>query len=143
MLIVDPQICIPSDELSFTYSRSGGPSGQNVNKRNTQVLPRWSPIRSKALPEKVRQRLLTKCAWRINTEGRIADREPAVSCDGAKHSGLSGKAQNDGRRSGYTCPNPTSHPTSSHRHRRAPCRKTPLLAEKAVSPPEKRRSLGP
>ncbi|MBX7105193.1 MAG: aminoacyl-tRNA hydrolase [Gemmataceae bacterium] len=32
---------IPADELRFTYSRSGGPGGQNVNKVATRVTLFW------------------------------------------------------------------------------------------------------
>lgn len=36
-LVVNDRLSIPLDELSFTYSRSAGPGGQNVNKVSTRV----------------------------------------------------------------------------------------------------------
>lgn len=35
------RIKIPFSELSFTFSRGGGPGGQNVNKVNTRVTLHW------------------------------------------------------------------------------------------------------
>jgi len=71
MLIVNAQIRIPAQELSFSFSRSSGPGGQNVNKRNTKVLLRWSPARSAALPEEVRRRLMARYARRFNSAGEL------------------------------------------------------------------------
>jgi len=34
---VAPGICLPASALHFTFSRSGGPGGQNVNKLNTKA----------------------------------------------------------------------------------------------------------
>lgn len=40
---------IPLQELDFSYSRSGGPGGQNVNKVSSKVTLKWDFWRSKAL----------------------------------------------------------------------------------------------
>ncbi len=34
---------IPDDQLHFSYARSGGPGGQNVNKVNSKAILRWRP----------------------------------------------------------------------------------------------------
>ncbi|MFN0053732.1 MAG: alternative ribosome rescue aminoacyl-tRNA hydrolase ArfB [Planctomycetales bacterium] len=71
MLIVSPQIQIPDDELHFSYVRSSGPGGQNVNKVASKAVLRWSPVDSPSLPSDVRGRFLTKYASRLTTEGEL------------------------------------------------------------------------
>ena len=71
MLNVTPNLQIPLREFAFTFSRSSGPGGQNVNKVNTKALLRWPVRTSPSLPEVVRQRLLTLCARRITAEGEL------------------------------------------------------------------------
>ncbi len=70
-LIVTETICIPHVELDFTYSRSSGPGGQNVNKVNTRVQMRWDATQSTALPEEVRKRFLEQNRSRVTTDGMI------------------------------------------------------------------------
>ncbi len=41
MLIIDDAIAIGDDELSWTFSRSGGPGGQNVNKVASKAQLSW------------------------------------------------------------------------------------------------------
>ena len=42
-------VSIPMDEIGITFSRSGGPGGQNVNKVETRVTVRFNPRTSSAL----------------------------------------------------------------------------------------------
>jgi ribosome-associated protein len=71
MLVVNPQIRIPLDEFQFTFARSGGPGGQNVNKVNSKATLRWPAARSPSLPEAVRDRLLAHHRRRFTSEGEI------------------------------------------------------------------------
>ncbi len=71
MLIVTPQLQIPLREFQFTFARSSGPGGQNVNKVNTKALLRWPVMSSPSLPEPVRRRLLAKCRRQVTAEGDL------------------------------------------------------------------------
>jgi ribosome-associated protein len=71
MLIVTPQIRIPLGELEFTFARSGGPGGQNVNKVNSKATLRWHASASPSLPEDVRERFVKKYGHRLTTDGEL------------------------------------------------------------------------
>ena len=71
MLKVNNRIQIPFTEFDFTFSRSGGPGGQNVNKGNTKVTIRWSVTKSKTLPDDVRRRFQAKYHRRITKDGDL------------------------------------------------------------------------
>ena len=62
---------IPDDELVFTYARSGGPGGQNVNKVASKATLRWSVAANTTLPLAVRDRLRQQQANRITVEGEL------------------------------------------------------------------------
>jgi ribosome-associated protein len=62
---------IPSGELKFRFARSGGPGGQNVNKRDTQVELIFDVDASATLTEYQRDRIKRKLASRIDAEGRL------------------------------------------------------------------------
>jgi ribosome-associated protein len=66
-----PLIEISENELRFSFVRSSGPGGQNVNKLNTKAILRWSPTHSQSLPEEVRQRFLMRYGHRITADGEI------------------------------------------------------------------------
>jgi ribosome-associated protein len=71
MLVVNSRIQIPRSEFEFSYARSSGPGGQNVNKVSSKAVLRWRVIGSTALPPEVRQRFLTKYGNRLTTEGDL------------------------------------------------------------------------
>ena len=62
---------IPEQELEFTFARSSGPGGQNVNKTETKATLRWAVAQSSALPADVRARFLRTFATRITTRGQL------------------------------------------------------------------------
>ena len=53
----DPRdVEIPLDKIEFSYARSSGPGGQNVNKVNTKAELRFHVMSAEWLPMDVRQR---------------------------------------------------------------------------------------
>lgn len=71
MLFVTPEIIIPEAELTFSFVRSSGPGGQNVNKVNSKAQLRWSFEKSGALPWGVRQRFLERFGGRLTNTGDL------------------------------------------------------------------------
>jgi ribosome-associated protein len=76
MLKVNSRIAVPEVELRFTFARSSGPGGQNVNKVATKAILRWSPARSAGVPPDVLERLLVHCASRMTAAGELV-----IACD--------------------------------------------------------------
>jgi len=68
MFKVNRKISIRLTEFKFSFARSPGPGGQNVNKVNSKAILKWSPAKCKSLPEAVRIRFIRKYANRINQE---------------------------------------------------------------------------
>jgi ribosome-associated protein len=58
-------------ELRFSYARSSGPGGQNVNKVESKAVLRWDVTRSHAVPSDLRARFLARFANRITREGEL------------------------------------------------------------------------
>ena len=71
MLVVNNRLKIPLREFQFTFARSSGPGGQNVNKLNTKALLRWPVLKSPSLPEAIRRRLLAKAGRRVTSDGDL------------------------------------------------------------------------
>ncbi|MBP7861172.1 aminoacyl-tRNA hydrolase [bacterium] len=71
MLIVNARIQIPLSELDFSFARSGGPGGQNVNKVNSKAVLRWAVVVTDSLPYDVKARFLEKFANRLTAENEI------------------------------------------------------------------------
>jgi len=62
-------LSIPASELEFRFSRSGGPGGQRVNRRETRVELLFDVQGSPSLNEKQRDRLLKRLASQIDRNG--------------------------------------------------------------------------
>lgn len=57
MLAINGEIRIPLDEIRFSFVRSSGPGGQNVNKVASKAVLRWNPAQSGLLSDAVLERL--------------------------------------------------------------------------------------
>ena len=62
---------IPDGELMFTFARSGGPGGQNVNKVASKAILHWGLDANTTLPAEVRERLRSRQRRRVTTEGEL------------------------------------------------------------------------
>lgn len=69
MLTVNDKIAVPLAEFDFTFARSSGPGGQNVNKVNTKVTLRWNVVSSPSLASDVRVRFCAKYGRRVTKDG--------------------------------------------------------------------------
>ncbi|MBC8478277.1 aminoacyl-tRNA hydrolase [bacterium] len=67
--MVTESILIPYRELHFSFVRSSGPGGQNVNKLATACQLRFDLRNSPSLTEEMRERLYRIARNRINREG--------------------------------------------------------------------------
>jgi ribosome-associated protein len=68
-IIVAPGIEIDPAELAFTYTRSGGPGGQNVNKVSTRVTLVFDVVNSPSLNDAQKERIGRMLGTRINRAG--------------------------------------------------------------------------
>lgn len=71
MLVISGTFKIPLSEIQFSYVRSSGPGGQNVNKVNSKCELRWNPGASGAIPLWTRERVLARLAPRLTREGEL------------------------------------------------------------------------
>jgi len=60
-----------SPEIEYSFSRSSGPGGQNVNKVNTKVELRFNINNSVLLTDNQRNRISSKLSKRITANGEI------------------------------------------------------------------------
>lgn len=70
-LIVRPGLEIPTSEFEFTFMRSSGPGGQNVNKVSTKARLRWPVEQTESLPEAVKERFTSRYHRRLTNEGEL------------------------------------------------------------------------
>ncbi len=68
---VNSRLAIPDSEFTWTFVRSSGPGGQNVNKVNSKAVLRWRVTESTSLPAEVRARFLARHAKRLTAEGDL------------------------------------------------------------------------
>lgn len=62
-------LTINSSELRFSFDRSPGPGGQNVNKLNTRVEMRFDVRNSRSIPESARARIVEGLGRRVSKDG--------------------------------------------------------------------------
>lgn len=62
---------IPHRELRFRFSRSGGPGGQNVNRRETRVELVFDVAGSPSLGPRQRARAMERLHTRLDSGGRL------------------------------------------------------------------------
>ena len=71
MLEITPNLTIPEKELTWSFARSSGPGGQNVNKVASKAVLRWDLAASAALPEDVKGRLIAQQKRFITQDGGL------------------------------------------------------------------------
>ena len=71
MIRITDRIEICEDELSFKFSRSGGPGGQNVNKVNTRVTVLFDVAKCESFSEAQKRRILKRLSGRANKDGVV------------------------------------------------------------------------
>lgn len=62
---------VPVGELDFSYSRSSGAGGQNVNKVNTKVTMRWDIQKSSSYTKAVKERFVSRYKRRLIEGGVV------------------------------------------------------------------------
>ncbi|MCX6118362.1 MAG: alternative ribosome rescue aminoacyl-tRNA hydrolase ArfB [Proteobacteria bacterium] len=62
---------IPDVELAFTFARSSGPGGQNVNKTNSKAILAWNIMSSKSISEAAKARFVEAYGNKINDIGEV------------------------------------------------------------------------
>ncbi len=70
-LEITSEIVLPDKELHWSFARSSGPGGQNVNKVNSKATLHWSVLDSESLPPAVRTRFLSRYGHRITADGQL------------------------------------------------------------------------
>ncbi|MFQ5501890.1 MAG: alternative ribosome rescue aminoacyl-tRNA hydrolase ArfB [Phycisphaerae bacterium] len=71
MIKINENLILPPREITFTYARSPGPGGQNVNKLATQVTLWFDVAGSPTLTSSQRNRICTNLSTRIGRDGRL------------------------------------------------------------------------
>jgi ribosome-associated protein len=70
MIEITPSFSLDENELQFSFIRSSGPGGQNVNKVATAVQLRFDVYQS-SLPAEIKERLRHLAGNRITGEGEL------------------------------------------------------------------------
>ena len=68
---INSQIAIPRNEIRFSFVRSSGPGGQNVNKVASKAVLRWQVATSPSIPDHLRTRLVGQLGRRMNDRGEL------------------------------------------------------------------------
>jgi ribosome-associated protein len=71
MLTITSTLQVPLREFEFSFSRSSGPGGQNVNKTSSKAELRWNVEQSPSIPDAVKRRFIEQNRTRINDLGVV------------------------------------------------------------------------
>lgn len=69
ILEINQQVSIPRSELSFRFSRSGGPGGQHAQKTSTRVELLFDVAKSPSLTDAQRSRVLKRLSGYVDKAG--------------------------------------------------------------------------
>lgn len=69
LIRITEDLSLPSEEVRFTFSRSGGPGGQNVNKLNSRATLWFDVENSPSLTAYQKLKIRRSLAGRINKDG--------------------------------------------------------------------------
>lgn len=89
MIVINSGVSLREEEVRFTFSRSGGPGGQNVNKVNSKVTLWFDVENSSSFSDYQKNLIRQRLANRISGEGvlqvvamqhrtQLANREEAL-----------------------------------------------------------------
>ncbi|MDO5554170.1 MAG: alternative ribosome rescue aminoacyl-tRNA hydrolase ArfB [Planctomycetia bacterium] len=62
---------LPEGELIFTFVRSSGPGGQNVNKVSSKAVLRWDMRASASIPDAAKARFAKLYPFCVTSEGKV------------------------------------------------------------------------
>jgi len=71
MIKIAPNTSISEDEITYTFARSTGPGGQNVNKLNTKVTAVFDVSSCENLTPYQKKRILSKLKTRTTNDGLL------------------------------------------------------------------------
>lgn len=64
-------LTLPESDLIFTFVRSSGPGGQNVNKVSSKAVLRWDMRASVSIPDVAKERFAKLYPFCVTNEGKV------------------------------------------------------------------------
>ncbi len=71
MLIITEHFQIADHELEFSFVRSSGPGGQNVNKVNSKAVLRWNLFKTQKISPFLKTELIHRLQNQLTKEGEL------------------------------------------------------------------------